>query len=526
MVKNHIPWAIKLEHFPEQAGTLTFNGYTQSVIWRYFNPEELKIVGGSTSAVNANTYYTDFKPTAKFVFPNGTKKIYRASWKIDKLKLTKPTVSGGNNQTYDGKAKSLSFYNFNSTWLTISGNSRTASGSQTVTIALKDKNNTTWADGSTADLTFTLTVNKRVLAKPTVSGGNNQTYDKNVKALCFSGFDSDWETISNNSRTASGSQTVTIALKDKNNTTWADGSTADLTFTLTVNKRVLAKPTVSGGNNQTYDKNVKALSFSGFDSDWETISNNSRTVSGSQTVTIALKDKNNTTWADGSTADLTFTLTVNKRVLTKPTISGANEFVEDGNAHSLNFSNLDTNWEIVTGNSATAVGEQTVTISLVDKNNTQWADGSTADLNFTLTVVSSEPQIYAVADCSTTAFGEPRFWDWEFKEPPDTPLSIDGFNQMEVKVLRKFSNGQFKLAVCFGWNDDSITIRKNPNDTVTYASTEDSDIPSHMKGFKYAKTYYREGKITTDGANGILFQLFAEKGDAEYRIYCSANYDA
>ena len=450
MVKNHIPWAIKLEHFPEQAGTLTFNGYTQSVIWRYFNPEELKIVGGSTSAVNANTYYTDFKPTAKFVFPNGTKKIYRASWKIDKLKLTKPTVSGGNNQTYDGKAKSLSFYNFNSTWLTISGNSRTASGSQTVTIALKDKNNTTWADGSTADLTFTLTVNKRVLAKPTVSGGNNQTYDKNVKALCFSGFDSDWETISNNSRTASGSQTVTIALKDKNNTTWADGSTADLTFTLTVNKRVL----------------------------------------------------------------------------TKPTISGANEFVEDGNAHSLNFSNLDTNWEIVTGNSATAVGEQTVTISLVDKNNTQWADGSTADLNFTLTVVSSEPQIYAVADCSTTAFGEPRFWDWEFKEPPDTPLSIDGFNQMEVKVLRKFSNGQFKLAVCFGWNDDSITIRKNPNDTVTYASTEDSDIPSHMKGFKYAKTYYREGKITTDGANGILFQLFAEKGDAEYRIYCSANYDA
>ena len=374
MVKNHIPWAIKLEHFPEQAGTLTFNGYTQSVIWRYFNPEELKIVGGSTSAVNANTYYTDFKPTAKFVFPNGTKKIYRASWKIDKLKLTKPTVSGG--------------------------------------------------------------------------------------------------------------------------------------------------------NNQTYDKNAKALSFSGFDSDWETISNNSRTVSGSQTVTIALKDKNNTTWADGSTADLTFTLTVNKRVLTKPTISGANEFVEDGNAHSLNFSNLDTNWEIVTGNSATAVGEQTVTISLVDKNNTQWADGSTADLNFTLTVVSSEPQIYAVADCSTTAFGEPRFWDSVFKEPPDTPLSIDGFNQMEVKVLRKFSNGQFKLAVCFGWNDDSITIRKNPNDTVTYASTEDSDIPSHMKGFKYAKTYYREGKITTDGANGILFQLFAEKGDAEYRIYCSANYDA
>ena len=372
MVKNHIPWAIKLEHFPEQAGTLTFNGYTQSVIWRYFNPEELKIVGGSTSAVNANTYYTDFKPTAKFVFPNGTKKIYRASWKIDKLKLTKPTVSGG--------------------------------------------------------------------------------------------------------------------------------------------------------NNQTYDKNAKALSFSGFDSDWETISNNSRTVSGSQTVTIALKDKNNTTWADGSTADLTFTLTVNKRVLTKPTISGANEFVEDGNAHSLNFSNLDTNWEIVTGNSATAVGEQTVTISLVDKNNTQWADGSTTDLNFTLTVVSSEPEIYISNDVCTLAIGAAYHWITVMDAEPDLAVfdEIDSSGAHRAKTYKKVKfTGKAELATCVGWNDDSITYEGSSGDT---ESDKISNGPSTMQHFKYAKLIYSTFTITKD-TDGIVHILYFEKGGVKYKILCRATYD-
>ena len=83
-VKNHIPWAIKLKNYPEVRGDLTYNGKNQSPVWNYFNPDEVEIVGGTASAVNAGTYTIQFKPRMKYVFPNGTKKIYSTTWTINK----------------------------------------------------------------------------------------------------------------------------------------------------------------------------------------------------------------------------------------------------------------------------------------------------------------------------------------------------------------------------------------------------------------------------------------------------------
>ena len=83
-VKNHIPWAIKLKNYPEVRGDLTYNGKNQSPVWNYFNPDEVEIVGGTASAVNAGTYTVQFKPRMKYVFPNGTKKIYSTTWTINK----------------------------------------------------------------------------------------------------------------------------------------------------------------------------------------------------------------------------------------------------------------------------------------------------------------------------------------------------------------------------------------------------------------------------------------------------------
>ena len=73
-------------------------------------------------------------------------------------------------------------------------------------------------------------VSKRVIqvAQPKVSGSRTYNGKKQTAPLASSGF----YTISGTtSATAVGKYTVTVALKDKTNTTWANGSTADLKFT-------------------------------------------------------------------------------------------------------------------------------------------------------------------------------------------------------------------------------------------------------------------------------------------------------
>lgn len=58
--------------------------------------------------------------------------------------------------TYDGNAKTYGIAD--TADYTVTGNSQTNAGDHTVTVALKDKATTTWADGTTADKTYTFTI--------------------------------------------------------------------------------------------------------------------------------------------------------------------------------------------------------------------------------------------------------------------------------------------------------------------------------------------------------------------------------
>ena len=58
--------------------------------------------------------------------------------------------------TYDGNAKTYGIAD--TADYTVTGNSQTTAGDHTVTVALKDKTTTAWADGTTADKTYTFTI--------------------------------------------------------------------------------------------------------------------------------------------------------------------------------------------------------------------------------------------------------------------------------------------------------------------------------------------------------------------------------
>ena len=73
------------------------------------------------------------------------------------IQVTKPTLKG--NKTYNGKKQTVTLPA--SGFYTVSGTTpATKVGKYTVTVTLKDKTNTTWADGSTADLKLTWEITK------------------------------------------------------------------------------------------------------------------------------------------------------------------------------------------------------------------------------------------------------------------------------------------------------------------------------------------------------------------------------
>lgn len=65
LVKSHIPWAIKIDNFPEQSNILTYDTNAQSPTWNFFDAEKMYISGGTIEEINAGTYYTEFLPFRK-----------------------------------------------------------------------------------------------------------------------------------------------------------------------------------------------------------------------------------------------------------------------------------------------------------------------------------------------------------------------------------------------------------------------------------------------------------------------------
>ena len=100
------------------------------------------------------------------------------------------------------------------------------------------------------------------------------------------------------------------------------------------------------------------------------VSNNTRTLAGSQTVTVALNDKDNYEWTDGTTTDVTFDFIIAKAVVDVPS-AGSKEYT----GSLLQSDIADTADYTVTKNyGGTSVGYYDVVVELIDNGNYKWND--------------------------------------------------------------------------------------------------------------------------------------------------------
>ena len=170
----------------------------------------------AVSARSITVYVLDKTDVSTFItFPDGEKE-YTGSW----MKYEEASISGTNLGT---GAKWNYVYTAGTGTLMAAGFPE-GIGTYTVTATYEDTINFGIA-------TATLTIVPKKVAIP-AADTTVFTYDGNAKTYGIS--DTADYTVTGNSQTNAGDHTVTVALRDKATTAWADGTTADKTYTFTI----------------------------------------------------------------------------------------------------------------------------------------------------------------------------------------------------------------------------------------------------------------------------------------------------
>ncbi len=225
-----------------------------------------------------------------------------ASVEITPCKIA-PPAPDESDFTYTGDE--LTYLISESEYYSVFGNKATEAGEYTVTVALNDTLNYVWENGENDNLAFTFVIK---MATPTIEVDRSDIVVTYGDRITLPEATADFGTVTQDKVaediTDAGSYTVTYSVKETENY-----MCATLTVLVTVNPRSVEKPTadtstyVYSGKEQTYALSESAL---------YSISNNKRVKAGTQTVTVTLLDKENYTWSDGTTDDLTFDFAIAK----------------------------------------------------------------------------------------------------------------------------------------------------------------------------------------------------------------------
>ncbi len=244
-------------------------------------------------------------------------------------------------------------------------------GNPSVTVTYSVVNGT-WADGTTTDITETVTSGSSPASVPTgmiaASGYTGGAWDTDPSGATITG-----DTKYTYTFTAIPTYTVTYSVV---NGTWADGKTTDITETVQSGSKPASIPTgmiaSSGYTGGSWDTDPSGATISGditFTYTFEAIS--------TYTVTYSVV---NGTWADGTTADKTETVQSGSKPASVPTGMIASSGYTGG------AWDTDPSGATITGNTKytytfTAIPTYTVTYSVV---NGTWADGKTTDIKETV----------------------------------------------------------------------------------------------------------------------------------------------
>lgn len=152
-----IPVREVISTLPSQSGSLEYDGTEQTASFNNFDSTKLDVTGNT--GTNADNYTATFTPKTGYKWSDGSITGKEVTWKIDKQKVSIPSLDSSVIITYDGTEKNAialgAIIGYNSAIMNVSGDTGTNAGSQTATFTLKDTSNYEW-NGSDASVTWSI----------------------------------------------------------------------------------------------------------------------------------------------------------------------------------------------------------------------------------------------------------------------------------------------------------------------------------------------------------------------------------
>ena len=388
--------------------------------------------------------------------------------------LTKPTLSA-NSFEWTGGNISPTVNNFDSNTMTKSGSdTAVALGTYSITIALKDKVNTCWADSSTSDITLTYTVTKRTLTKPTLET-SSYTYDGSAKTPAVNNFNSTYmekTAASVNSATNADSYSIVVNLKDTSNCQWAGGGNGSVTLNWVINRKLLtaAQSSFSQSGTLTYNGSSQSVTISGYNSTYHDLSSETSAVNaGSYVAKVA--PKVNYAFSDGSYNAKTVNWSVGKLSLTSPTLTNTS-YTYDGNKHSPTINDYNSTYENISGTTDTATaGTYTVTFSLKDGNNTQFTGTTSTSVARTWTINKATPTL-TLDTTSVTVDNDNRVKQIAITYDGDGVLSVASSDKDNAATASILSSNSILSIAGTGFHNCTVTV--TAPETTNYTSATKS----------------------------------------------------
>ena len=394
--------------------------------------------------------------------------------------------------TYDGSEKTVTATIENLVpddvcALTYRDNAKTGHGSYTAEVTALDNDNYTLNGGK--NLSHAWSIGKAAVSFSV--SGNSHTYDGDAKTAVATQDDGQTPipaggyTVTydgEDSQTEAGTYDIAVTITN-GNFCFADGKDSMVVGKLTIGEQAVDIPAaddtefVYNGAEQTY--NIA-------ESELYTVTGSVQKDAGSYTVTVALNDKDNYTWPDGSTEDKTYDFVIAAKPVTA-TWMGLNQVYGDGQKVSLIIDGLEggdsVENAVITGIS-TEAGSHRLTVTLEN----YVISPAAATL-----VVQQKPVVITVTETGG-----------------NTVVSAPGLSESDYKVTYKDRNGNTVTDTTQPGTYEIWVEFTNPNYRHTDGSSN-KQVGSFTVGYGPVRTYTISFSVG-NGASGNTASLTAAGG--------------
>ena len=182
-----VTWTIGRQSIPDvpsQNNTLAYTGSSQSPTWSGYDSSKMSI-SGTTSGVNAGTYYVSFTPLSNYQWSDGSVNAKSVAWTIYKATaVTVPSQSG--TLTYTGSLQTPTWNDYDSEKLSIGGVTKSTNAG-TYNATFTPLENYQWSDGTVAAKSVSWTINKAASSlsiSPTVLTLNDSAKSGTITVTC------------------------------------------------------------------------------------------------------------------------------------------------------------------------------------------------------------------------------------------------------------------------------------------------------------------------------------------------------